>query len=237
MQETAPVKYQLNLKGVVIRNIVDFDPVTDQLCPFNFTADNTELNPEILADTAVFSDWINSQLAKTNARYGIGGYDEHRTIYARSSHFDAHADAEPRRLHLGVDIWGPAGTKVYNFYTAVVHSFKNNNNFGDYGATIILEYNIKGQVFYVLYGHLSLASIADLQVGQKIPKGTAFATFGTPEENGNWPPHLHFQVIRKLFDAVGDYPGVCPFTQKEPFLLNSPDPSVILKHTFKAALR
>ncbi|MCX2452782.1 peptidoglycan DD-metalloendopeptidase family protein [Pedobacter sp. PLR] len=234
MQETATVKHPLNLEGVVIGKVVDFDPASDQLYPFNFTASNTELSPEVLADTAVFSDWITGQMAKANARYGIGGYDEHRTIYARSSHFDA--GEEPRRLHLGVDIWGPAGTKVYNFYKAEVHSFKFNDHYGDYGATIILKYDINGRVFYALYGHLSLSSIADLKVGQKIAKGAAFATFGIPEENGHWPPHLHFQLIFNLFSARGDYPGVCPFSQKAVFLLNSPDPSAILKHTFKAAL-
>lgn len=234
MQETAARKHPLNLEGVAIGKVVDFDPDTDQLYPFNFTASNAALGPEILADTTIFSEWINTELAKANARYGIGGYDEHRTIYARSTHFDS--DEEPRRLHLGVDIWAPAGTKIYNFYDAVVHSFKFNNHFGDYGATIILKYEINGQVFHALYGHLSLNSLNGLEVGQKIVKGTAFATFGIPEENGHWPPHLHFQLIFNLYTAKGDYPGVCQFSQKSVYLLNSPDPSPILKHTFKAAL-
>ncbi|WP_316819656.1 peptidoglycan DD-metalloendopeptidase family protein [Pedobacter gandavensis] len=233
MQETA-LKHPLNLEGVVIGKVVDFDPDSEQLHPFNFTADNTALVPEVLADTAVFSDWITTELTKANARYGIGGYDEHRTIYARSAHFDR--DEEPRRLHLGIDIWGPAGTKVYNFHDAVVHSFKFNDHFGDYGATIILKYEINGQVFHALYGHLSLNSLSGLQVGQKVAKGAAFATFGIPEENGYWPPHLHFQLIFNLYTAKGDYPGVCQFSQKSSYLLNSPDPSVILKHTFKGAL-
>lgn len=234
MQETAALKHPLNLEGGEIGKVVDFDPSTDRLYPFNFTVTNTELSPEILADTAVFSNWITDHLEKTNARYGIGGYDEHRTIYARSHHFDS--DEEPRRLHLGVDIWGPAGTKVYNFYDAEVHSFKFNDHYGDYGATIILKYTINGQVFHALYGHLSLDSLIGLSVGKKIAKGTAFAAFGIPEENGHWPPHLHFQLIFNLYTAQGDYPGVCQFSQKAGFLLNSPDPSAILKHTFKAAL-
>lgn len=234
MQETAALKHPLNLEGVEIGKVVDFDPSTDRLYPFNFTVTNTELSPEILADTAVFSNWITDHLEKTNARYGIGGYDEHRTIYARSHHFDS--DEEPRRLHLGVDIWGPSGTKVYNFYDAEVHSFKFNDHYGDYGATIILKYTINGQVFHALNGHLSLDSLIGLSVGKKIAKGTAFAAFGIPEENGHWPPHLHFQLIFNLYTAQGDYPGVCQFSQKAGFLLNSPDPSAILKHTFKAAL-
>ena len=91
-----------------LHKVVDFNPSTDQLLPLDFTANNKELTPEILADTDLFSLWVNEKLASANAKYGIGGYNEHRTIYSRSEHFDTLE--EPRRLHLGTDIWGPAKT-------------------------------------------------------------------------------------------------------------------------------
>jgi murein DD-endopeptidase MepM/ murein hydrolase activator NlpD len=209
-----------------IGKIVDFDSKVDQLLSFDFTANNRELTPEILADTILFSRWVVQELTKKNARYGIGGYNEHRTIYGRSTHFDL--NEEPRRLHLGVDIWGPAETPIYNFYDAKVHSFKFNDNFGDYGATIILQYEIGNVSFFALYGHLSLASLDGLYGGKSIPKGTNFATFGIPEENGHWPPHLHFQLIFDLHGMKGDYPGVCQFSKREAYLLNCPDPNPIL---------
>ena len=214
-----------------ISSVVDFDPAADHLYPFDFTAANLELTDDILRDTSVFSDWVTKKLQDKAARYGIGGYGEHRTIYSRSVHFDT--AQEPRRLHLGVDIWGAAGTPVYNFYDAVVHSFKNNDHFGDYGATIILKYELDGLILYALYGHLSLASIEGLQTGQFIAGGSRFAAFGIPAENGNWPPHLHFQLMFDMQGKEGDYPGVCQFSNRALYLNNCPDPGLILKHTFK----
>lgn len=218
--------------GRSIRPVVDFDRSNDRLLQLDFTAGNLELSNEILNDTGLFSAWVNQKLSDHHARYGIGGYDEHRTIYTRSAHFDT--GEEPRRLHLGVDIWGPAGTPIYNFYDATVHSFANNSRFGDYGATIILSYEIEGYHFHALYGHLSLSALDGLTEGQIIPAGTAFATLGVNEENGHWPPHLHFQIIEDMSDLKGDYPGVCKYSEREKYLANSPDPNIILQSTFIA---
>jgi len=212
--------------ALAIQKVVDFDVTTDRLLPLDFTATNTELTDEILGNTDSFSDWVNQKLVDNASRYGIGGYNENRTIYARSTHFDS--DEEPRRLHLGVDIWGPAGTPIYSFYDATVHSFANNNNFGDYGATIILAYEIEGFKFNALYGHLNLASLNNLEEGKFIPAGTQIAEFGKKEENGYWPPHLHFQIIKNLQGLKGDYPGVCKFSEREKYLANCPDPNLIL---------
>ncbi|RYF99497.1 MAG: peptidase M23 [Chitinophagaceae bacterium] len=218
-------------KKSVIGKVVDFNLADDKLLPLDFTAANRALTDEILDDTDLFSSWINQQLKTNDAKYGIGGYDEHRTIYSRSAHFDT--DEEPRRLHLGVDIWAAALTPIYNFYDATVHSFANNNNFGDYGATIILSYNIDGYQFNALYGHLSLASLNDLEEGKFISAGTAFATLGVKEENGFWPSHLHFQIIKDMEGCKGDYPGVCRFSEREKYLNNCPNPNLILDCTFK----
>lgn len=217
-----------------IGKIVDFNSSVDKLLPLDFTANNTELTPEILADTTLFSNWVTEKLTKNNAKYGIGGYNEHRTIYIRSEHFDT--VEEPRRLHLGTDIWGPAETPIYNFYDATVQSFKFNDNFGDYGATIILQYQLDDLILFGLYGHLSLASLDGLVEGQFIPIGKQFASFGVKEENGYWPPHLHFQLIFDMEGKKGDYPGVCQFSKRMLYLQNCPDPDLILKHSFTSIL-
>jgi murein DD-endopeptidase MepM/ murein hydrolase activator NlpD len=214
----------------LIHKVVDFDVERDQLLPLDFTAANTELTDEVLDNTDLFSAWVNEKLIDNNARYGIGGYGEHRSIYSRSAHFDDGEEA--RRLHLGVDIWAPVETPIYNFYDATVQSFANNNNFGDYGATIILAYEIGGLKFNALYGHLSLASLNGLEEGKFIPAGAKIAALGSKEENGYWPPHLHFQLIENMEGLKGDYPGVCRFSEREKYLANCPDPNLILKATF-----
>ena len=230
MSATTQFQAYLEKNDHRISKVVDFNPAADHLYPFDFTIKNTDLTTEILGDTNSFSSWVNQKLSEQHCRYGIGGYNEHRTIYTRSAHFDA--GEEPRRLHLGVDIWGEAGTPVYNFHEATVHSFQFNDHYGDYGATIILQYDFDGLIVHALYGHLDLASLAGLRVGQPIPADTQIARFGKPEENGHWPPHLHFQLIFDMKGFRGDYPGVCRFSEREQYLANSPDPRHILQYTF-----
>jgi len=228
-------KYQPDFHAVV-----PFEKGIDRLFHFDFTDHNKELSTETIADTDRFADYINQQLKKTGCRYGIGGYNEHRTLYARSKHFDivpnkflaeSHnpPESEPRRLHLGTDIWGPSGTKVMSPIDGIVHSFAFNNNDSDYGATIILTHNIEGESFHTLYGHLSLNSIKNLYQGKRIRRGEVFTEFGMRFENGNWPPHLHIQLIRDMQGWEGDYPGVCRFSEKEEWLKNCPDPDLILQ--------
>lgn len=212
----------------------DFHPVVpyapgDPLLVMDFTENNQELKPYILNDTNLFMDYINAKLQQAHAKYGIGGYNEHRTIYSRSRKFDGPAGEEPRRLHLGVDIWGKPYTKVMAPVNGIIHSFAFNNAYGDYGATIILSHRLEDFSFYTIYGHLSLNSLKNLREGDVVKKGDVFAEFGIPFENGQWPPHLHFQIILDMQGMKGDYPGVCKFSERDKYLENCPDPGLILK--------
>ncbi len=210
--------------------VILFDIIKDKFLPLDFTVQNTLINDNILQDTKQFTGWVNRKLATAPARYGIGGYAEHRTVYSSSKVFDAEMPGEePRRLHLGTDIWGKPNSAVIAPLNGLVHSFAFNNRFGDYGSTIILSHCLDGISFYTLYGHLSLNSIKNIQEGDRIEKGDLFAEFGIPAENGSWPPHLHFQIIVDIGEWSGDYPGVCKFSEKEKWLLNSPDPDSILQ--------
>jgi murein DD-endopeptidase MepM/ murein hydrolase activator NlpD len=201
---------------------------SDKLVLLDFTEENKELTGEILNNTDLFIHYINGKLKSANAKYGIGGYGEHRTIYSRSRVFDAPDGTEPRRLHLGIDIWGRPYTKVMTPLNGIVHSFAFNNAYGDYGATIILTHNLDGFTFHTLYGHLSLNSIKNVQEGDFVRKGDVIAEFGIPFENGHWPPHLHFQLIVDMQGMKGDYPGVCKFSEREIYFENSPDPDLVL---------
>jgi murein DD-endopeptidase MepM/ murein hydrolase activator NlpD len=213
-----------------IHPVVPFNPVNDKLIRLDFTESNKELTDEVLNDQSSFIRYINKKLTDAGARYGIGGYAEHRTVYRFSRVFDAaQPGEEPRRLHLGTDIWGKPYTPVSAPLDAIVHSFAFNNRPGDYGATIILSHRAAGISFYTLYGHLSLSSIKNIQKGQCIEQGEIFAEFGIPAENGQWPPHLHFQLIYDIGEWKGDYPGVCKYSEKEKWLANSPDPDFLLQ--------
>jgi peptidoglycan LD-endopeptidase LytH len=238
-----------------VSRIVPFDSRLDHLVALDLTKQNNELTHQVVNNTQEFGKYITGKIRNAGARYAIGGYNEHRTIYSRSSVFDAISDKEePRRLHLGTDIWGEAGTPVFSLLDGIIHSFAFNDQFGDYGATIITQHNLPGLKtteagvaetngksavvnqqlslpgkFYILYGHLSVRDIAHLQVGEQIVKGQEIAHFGEPGENGHWPPHLHVQIINNIGTYAGDYPGVCRFSEKEKWLLNSPDPEILLQ--------
>lgn len=210
-------------------HVVPFDPAKDKLLSIDFTAANNELTEDILNDLIKFNDYMIMKKFTSRAKYCIGGYAEHRTIYSRSRLFDAPGKTdEPRRLHLGVDIWGPASTPVIAPLDGMVHSFADNTAAGDYGPTIILYHYVDGIEFYTLYGHLSLDSLK-YKIGDLIWKGDQFAAFGFPGENGQWPCHLHFQIIKDLGNYKGDYPGVCKYSEKESYLQNCPDPELILR--------
>lgn len=207
--------------------VVPFNAAKDKLLLMNFTATNADLNDKELEDAGKFAAYIDRKIKDAGAVYGIGGYTEYRSIYNRSDVFDV-PGAEPRRLHLGIDIWGDAGTPVFAFMGGMIHSLAFNNRFGDYGATLILLHQLDGIAFYSLYGHISLNDINNRRAGEYITRGEKFAQFGKPDENGNWPPHLHFQLIYDMEMKKGDYPGVCAYGEKDKYLRNCPNPDLVL---------
>jgi murein DD-endopeptidase MepM/ murein hydrolase activator NlpD len=227
MDKHEQLKAWLDQYPEYVGKVVDFDASADRLLDLDFTDNNKELTVSDLADTARFSEWVNNELSQNNCRYGKGGYFEHRTIYGRSTLFDT--AGEPRRLHLGIDIWADAGTVVYSPLDGKVHSFQDNDHFGDYGPTIILEYDLDGLKLYTLYGHLSRESLTGLYEDKAVDKGNVLGHFGDVTENGQWPPHLHFQLMFDMEGKKGDYPGVCRYSEKEQYRLNIPDPNLVLK--------
>ena len=199
----------------------------DDAFVFDFTEKNRELQSIELSNTKEFTRYIFRKIRENNGVAGIGRYNENRTIYARSGLF-AGAGSEPRTVHLGIDLWAKAGTPIFAPLSGMIHSFRNNKAFGDYGPTIILEHNVDGVVFYTLYGHLSIDSIKGLRVGQGIDTGDEIAHIGNYPENGSWPPHLHFQLITNMQGRQGDFPGVAGVADRERFLELCPDPNIIL---------
>ncbi len=212
----------------VVGTVVDFEHDTDRLYHLDLTTGNKELDTATIADTEKFDHWVTKRLQDNNCRYGTGGYLEHRTIYAGIPLFDNGRD-EPRFLHLGVDIWAGAGTAVYSPLTGKVHSFRDNNNHGDYGPTIILEHDLNGLTLYTLYGHLSCKNLDGLMIGMPVHINQKIGNFGKIEENGHWPPHLHFQLMFDMEGKQGDYPGACRNAEKDRYLKNIPDPQLILR--------
>jgi murein DD-endopeptidase MepM/ murein hydrolase activator NlpD len=193
----------------------------------DFSASNSDLQTLDISDTSAFEAYVFGQLRDTGKTYGIGGYLENRAIYGRSEVFGSTA-GEFRTIHLGVDIWTQAGAPIFSPYPGRVHSFQDNAGFGNYGPTIILEHELDGRRLHSLYGHLMRIDLESLKIGQEFKAGDLLCHVGPFPENGDWPAHLHFQLIWDLGEAWGDYPGVAAERDLEHYRKNCPDPNLVL---------
>lgn len=171
--------------------------------------------------------YIDAHLAQGPYLYGLGGYGEERTFYARFEHFQGQQSA--RSHHLGVDIWTAAETPVMAPLRGIVHSLANNNRPGDYGGTLILHHQLQDLQFHTLYGHLTPSSISHFNPGDTILAGQKIAELGDKEVNVQWPPHLHFQLIMDMEGHEGDYPGVVLTEYAARYEANCPNPEWLLR--------
>lgn len=197
---------------------------------FDFTKENKRLINIDPHNTDAFSQYISETLNRVGRILGVGQFAEDRTIYQSPLY---KTNGEVRSVHLGIDLFVPTGTSIFAPLDATVHSFQDNDNFLDYGPTIILEHNLAGVKFYTLYGHLDRASLKKVTVGQKIKAGERIARVGQQHENGNWPSHLHFQIITDLLGYKGDFPGVVKPSEKKYYLQLCPDPNLLLRIPWK----
>ncbi|KRD10556.1 peptidase M23 [Flavobacterium sp. Root901] len=218
------------LKALPPTKIIDASIDFSKYLPLDLSVTNAELvesKPETSED---FERFIFGYLENNNAKVAYGGYIEGRTIYKRSSIFKNDSILE-RNIHIGLDLWAKVGTPVLAPLDGKIHSFQNNKGLGDYGPTIILEHEVENEKFYTLYGHLSLESIENLSIGTIFRKGEQIATLGNSTVNGDYAPHVHFQIIKNMEDKWGDYPGVCNTNDLNFYIENCPDPNLLLKIT------
>lgn len=219
-----------------------FPLASQPCCALDLSSNNPALGSFDPGITADFTAYIWQQMADSGASFAAGGYGENRTLYAMSPVFSAQGStAEPRTLHLGIDLWLSAGSSVHAVLPGQVHSCQDNAAFGDYGPTILLEHTLEGRVFYTLYGHLARESLNASPVGRVVQAGDVLGWLGTPAVNVGWPPHLHFQIITDLLGHSGDYPGVCKPSEAEQWLARCPDPNLLLRipalanHSFRTS--
>ena len=208
--------------------VVDYSISIDDYVAIDLSKQNEDLKLFDVSSSKAWEIYINNYLEKANKKVAYGGYLEHRNLYDRSDYFSSQTEETQRNIHLGLDLWCPAGTDILAAFNGVIHSFNDNTNFGDYGPTIILEHSLGNDMFYTLYGHLSRASIKNIKVGQSVKQGDIIAQLGDAKVNGDYAPHLHFQIIKDLQGKEGDYPGVCSAKELEFYKQNTIDPKPIL---------
>jgi murein DD-endopeptidase MepM/ murein hydrolase activator NlpD len=184
----------------------DSSPVMHPPKPLKHVSLSESVYPDAVADM----DWY------------VGGYLENRKGMYSSPLYKAQ-----RYIHLGIDIWAPAGEPVFAIADGHVFGARDNNNELDYGPTLIVEHTINGLTFYALYGHLSRESIMYIKAGEPVKRGQKLAELGTVAENGGWVPHLHFALGVERPETI-DMPGVCTPEDTEKYRILHPDPRFLL---------
>lgn len=160
----------------------------------------------------------------------LGSYLEPRLIYNEPAfQRGSHPASDRRTIHLGADVFLPAGTAVHAPLDGKVVFVDYCGESGDYGGVIVLEHRVPASdlAFFTLYGHLSRATAAEVTTGLRVERGQAFAELGERVENGNWPPHLHFQL--GLEERAGaSWPGVAYPDEADVWRHLFPNPAALL---------
>lgn len=154
--------------------------------------------------------------------WGVGGYLETRKIM-----YEAPQYKNQRNIHMGIDIWAQVGEPVYSVLDGKIVYSKYLGEEGNYGGTLILKHVVEGQELFALYGHLSKKSLETFKAGQKRKTGELVGWIGDESENGNWPPHLHYQLCIED-PGEADMPGVVAKKDLIEAREKYPDPRILL---------
>ncbi len=216
----------------VFANVADAPLAGEDVHVFDLGVGSTEMGVGAPGDfvTADLSEMLFGQMRAAGKSVGLGRYDEVRSWYGGEL-FAAPSNEAPgrRTVHIGIDVFLEPGAAVYAPLAGTVVSAALNEGRLDYGPTLILEHEpTPGLKFWSLYGHLTADSLSDTAPGQRVASGQRIAAIGDYPVNGDWPPHLHFQLIADRLDHDTDFPGVCAPADRAVWKSLSPDPARIL---------
>jgi 4-aminobutyrate aminotransferase-like enzyme/Ser/Thr protein kinase RdoA (MazF antagonist) len=212
-------------------SVLPFDLRDERLRILDLGVGSRELpGPDVLDDVERFTRRIFDEMRRARTRVGVGRYDEARPIYTSAAFAPKPGESrEPRTVHLGIDLFVEAGTEIRAPLEGKIASFAFNEGPLDYGPTILLEHETdSGDPFFTLYGHLSPDCLDGLEKGRRFGRGEVIARVGRAPWNGNWPPHLHFQIVLDLLGKEGDFPGVAAPSSRDLWLALSPNPASLL---------
>lgn len=186
-------------------------------------ADPANVAPDALQER------IDGAMTRAGATVGVGRWDEPRPLYLAPPFLDGpHPTHGARTVHMGIDLWVPAGTPLYAPLDGVVASMGELPGAGDYGPTVLLRHQPPGGPgFFTLWGHLDPEVLGRLGPGDPVPAGALVARVGPRPVNGDWPPHLHLQVALDDLGRGHDLPGVVHPDQREAWREVFPNPALL----------
>ncbi|KQV44496.1 MULTISPECIES: aminotransferase class III-fold pyridoxal phosphate-dependent enzyme [unclassified Rhizobium] len=238
----APIPHAARVERWLERNAHDFAAVIrpgvakPKVLALDLTAEGPDAEAWARLDAHGAEKLIDERVAEAGADFAIGLYGEDRAVY-KGDAFETTSAGTRRTVHIGIDIFAPAQEPVHApFAGTVAFIYDDAVDFG-FGPTVLLEHRTdEGDVFWTLYGHLSRSSVQKLSVGQAIAKGEAFSAFGAAYENGNWSPHLHFQIVTDHLGLGGQMHGVGVRAHWQVWQAVSPDPSVVFGFSTPASV-
>ncbi|MEP6993108.1 MAG: aminotransferase class III-fold pyridoxal phosphate-dependent enzyme [Acidobacteriota bacterium] len=228
--QTPAVADWLRARGAEIGPVVVAD--LERAVVFDMSVSSAEIQtPEQTTDVGAMTRQIFDSMREAAAPVAIGRYDEARLCYASDAFASCLGEHPERRtVHLALDLFQEVGAPVLAPLPGIVHSLRDNAARLDYGPTVILAHSPEGApAFYTLYGHLGAESLEQLAVGSPVARGQRLGAIGAPPRNGDWPPHVHFQIITDMLDRDGEFPGVAAASRRAVWKSLSPDPNLILK--------
>ena len=170
---------------------------------------------------------IRAAMRSAGVRLAVGRYDELRPSY--ESPREAGLPSDPRVVHLGVDLFAEPGMMIHAPIAGTVHDAGASTSTMGFGPTVVLRHRTDdGTPFFTLYGHLDREALALCTPGRPVAPGAQLGRIGTPDVNGGWTPHLHFQLITDLLSLGRRFPGVGHLSQREAWRLLSPNPNLVL---------
>ena len=153
--------------------------------------------------------WWDAYCAEHGVELGIGPWGEARTVYAGEMFESRFVEGIRRANHLGLDLFMPAGTRLYTPLAAIVRSVEIEEDPLGYGCLVALEHAPQGcPPFITLWGHMAHEAGRRLKAGDRLEAGALVGEMGAPTENGGWAPHLHFQISTDTSLAARDILGV-----------------------------
>jgi 4-aminobutyrate aminotransferase-like enzyme/Ser/Thr protein kinase RdoA (MazF antagonist) len=170
---------------------------------------------------------IRAGIEEASARVGVGRWNEPRPLYgAPAFQLGAHPAKGARTVHVGIDLWVPAGTPVHAPLDGTVESVGELPGAGNYGPAVLLRHAPPAcPVFWTLWGHLDPDVLQRWTPGEAVRAGEVVARVGARPVNGDWPPHLHLQVALDTLGQGHDLPGVVDPDARAAWLDLFPNPA------------
>ena len=94
------------------------------------------------------------------------------------------------KFHAGLDIYSPLYSNLYAIHSGDVYSTGVSSTFGNY---VIIKSTVDGQVFYMLYAHLSQVGVSDT-INSTITQGQIIGRTGASGNASESNPHVHIEV-------------------------------------------